>query len=453
MVVLSNIFVRLSTLPVPQAHTKGSGASTAMPVVSKLSASSAIPPEIWSNVFHIATFIPDEWDEVVSKDDMRIFAASYPQMETYHSILPLRRTIVEVCRLWYKIGTKLLYASFHYTRPKSEEPSRRLAAFAHVLVARPHLGRLVKRLSVWWSPTVTDNELIIRHCPNTIIFSSYQADSSTLCSPWVRSLPESLRCLEANVNTVETAEIMRILYAAPNLESLYLWQLAEAGSTSQYPHLGFPALRQLCLYFSDPKVIKSWLPILSSIDAPKLIAFTTNLGSLGSAVSSFPRDIWERIAYLGVSAKGYRYIRSTHLLSLQYLNLDLEEGQVLTKLQINFPFHQLESLTLCLIHIHLVDVREWRPYIRKLLEFPLDTKMMPSLRILELEWMDGGIEASVARRASHKDVLSKFLISLGSLAVQAEKRDVCFLEHRESMIFHTRTLIQDVVAACKKQVL
>lgn len=424
-----------------------------MPAVSKLSASPTITPEIWSKVFHIATFIPDEWDKVASKDDMRIFAASYPQIETYHSILPLRRSIVEVCRLWYKIGTRLLYASFHYTRPKSEEPSRRLAAFAHVLVARPHLGRFVKRLSVWWSPTVTDNELIIRHCPNTIIFSSYQVNPSTLSSPWVRSLPESLRYLEVYTNTMETMEIMKILYTLPNLESLDLWELGEAGDTSQYPRLGFPALRQLSLYFSDPKVIKSWLPILSGIGAPKLIAFTTNLGSLGSAVSSFPRDIWERITYLGVAAKGYRYIRSTHLLNLRYLNLDLEEGQVLTKLQKNFPFHQLESLTLSLIHIRFVDVTEWRPYIRELLAFPLDAKMMPSLRILELEWRDGGIEASVMRRASHKNVLSKFLISLDSLAVQAEKRGVCFLEHRESTIFHTRTLIQDVVAACKKQVL
>ncbi len=423
-----------------------------MPAVSKLVASSTITLEIWSKVFHMATFIPDEWDKVASKDDMTIFASSYPQMETYHSILPLRRSIVEVCRLWYKIGTKLLYASFHCTRPKSEEPSRRLAAFAHVLVARPHLGHLVKRLSVWWSPTVTDNELIIRHCPNAIIFSSYQVNSCTLSSPWVRSLPGSLRSLEANVKSVETAEIMRILYSLPDLESLHLLGLGEAGSTSQYPHLAFPALKELTLTFYDPKLIKSWLPILSGLDAPELIAFTTNLGSLGSAVSSFPRDIWERITHLRVFAKGYRYIRSTHLLNLRYLHLDLEEDQVFPKLQRSFPFHQLEILTLSLVHIRFIDVTEWRPYIRKLLAFPLDTKMMPSLRILELEWRDGCIEASVTRRASHKDVLSKFLISLGSLAVQAEKRGVCFLELRPG-IFNTPMLIQDVVAACKKQVL
>ena len=424
-----------------------------MPVVSKLSASSTITPEIWSKVFHIATFIPDEWNKVASKDNKRVFAESHPQFGTYHSILPLRRSITEVCRLWNKIGTKLLYASFHCARPKSEEPSHRLAAFAHVLVARPHLGRLVKRLSVWWSPTVTDNELIIRHCPNAIIFSSFLVHSSTLSSPWVRSLPACLQSLEADVNGVETVKIMRILFTLPNLESLHLWSIGDAGSTSQYPHLGFPALRELALDFEDPKVIKSWVPILSTLDAPKLTAFTSHIGRLGSAVSSFPRDIWERLTYFGAPAKGYRYIKSTHFLNLRNLSLDIEENQFLPKLQKHFPFHQLETLTLFLIHIQIVNVIEWRDYIRNLLAFPLDTQMMPALRNLELEWRGGGIEASVKRQVSHKDVLSKFLISLGSLAVQAEKRGVRFFEVRQREIFQTHTLIQDVVAACKELIL
>ena len=445
--------MQLTTLPVQQAHRKGAGAYTAMPAVSKLSASSAITPEIWSKVFHIATFLPNEWSTVASEDDERVFAGSYPQFETYDSILPLRRSITEVCRLWYKIGTKLLYASFRCARPKSEEPSHRLAAFAHVLVARPHLGRLVKRLSVWWSPTITDNELIIRHCPNAIIFSSFLLHSSTPSSPWVRSLPERLRCLKAHVNGVETVKIMRILFTLPNLESLSLWDIGEAGSTSEYPHLGFPALRELYLIFVDPKVIKSWVPILSSLDAPKLTSFTSQIGSLGSAVSSFPRDIWERLTYFGALMKGYRCIKSSHLLNLRHLALQVEENQVLPKLQKHFPFHQLETLTLYHVHIHVMDVTEWRHYIRELLAFPLDSQMMPALRILELEWRGGGIEASVKRQVSHKDVLSKFLISLGSLALQAEKRGIYFFEIRDCVTFRAHILIQDVVAACKKQVL
>ena len=438
-----------------KAHRKRASASTAMPAASKLNVSSTITPEIWSNIFHIATFIPGEWDKVDSRGKIRIYASSYPQLEAYHSVLPLRRSIVEVCRLWHKIGTNLLYASFHYKCPNPEEPSYRLAAFAHVLVACPHLGRLVKRLTVWWSPTITDNELIIRHCPNAIILSASRVNSRYPGSPWIRSLPESIRTLEAGVNGVETADLMRILYSLPNLESLRLWDFGDAGCSSQYPRLRFPALRQLTLEFDvwNPKPIKSWVPILSNLDAPRLTAFRTNMGRLGSAVSSFPRDIWERLTYLGACWKGYRYIKSTYLLNLQHLYLHVEENQTLPKLRQHFPFHQLEILTLSLVHMRLVDVTEWKTYFQQLLAFPLDTQMMPSLRVLELDWRIGGLEAFVKCQASRKDVLSRFLISLGSLAVQLEKRGVRCLEVQEGDVYHTPTLIQDVVAACKKQLL
>ena len=49
--------------------------------------------------------------------------------------------------------------------------------------------------------------------------------------------------------------------------------------------------------------------------------------------------------------------------------------------------------------------------------------------------------------------MSKFLISLGSLAVQVEDRGVCFLEVHEGTVYYTPTLIRGVVGACEKHLL
>ena len=200
-------------------------------------------------IFQIATFIPGEWDVVGSRVDMGIFCSSNFPLEAWYSLLPTRRSIVKVCHLWHKIGTKLLFASFHCTHRDSEESFHRLAAFAHQLLARPYLGRLVKRLSLRWSPTITNNELISRHCPNAIIFIPFLGTPCALSSQWMRSLPESLQGLEASFNGTEMVEVMRILFTLPNLESVHMWNLEGEESPSQYPRLRFPALRLLTLYF------------------------------------------------------------------------------------------------------------------------------------------------------------------------------------------------------------
>ena len=79
--------------------------------------------------------------------------------------------------------------------------------------------------------------------------------------------------------------------------------------------------------------------------------------------------------------------------------------------------------------------------------------MIPSLRVLELDWRNEGFEASVKRHASHRDVVNKFLTSLGSIAVRFEKRGVRLLEVQGNAVQHTPALIQEIVAACKKYVL
>ena len=122
---------------------------------------------------------------------------------------------------------------------------------------------------------------------------------------------------ECHVGRVEPAIIMRILFILPNIEALYMWYFEGAGCLRSIPTCG-SRLRQLTLYFERPRVAQSWVPILSSLDASKLIALRTDVGKLSSAVSSFPRDIWERLTYLGTQREQYRYIQSTYLLNLRH---------------------------------------------------------------------------------------------------------------------------------------
>ena len=425
------------------------GTSTAIPTTSRVYASSAIAPEIWLNIFQIATFIPGEWDMVGSRIDMGHFQAPYYFARPYQTVLPLRRSIVEVSRLWHKIGTKLLYASFECD---IEDPNYRLAAFAHVLLARPYLGRLVKRLGLIWSPTITNCELIIRHCPNAIIVDLSSNLPRYLSLKWVRSLPESLRGLKASVRGIEMAEVMRILFLLPNLESLGLWDFEKEQNPSQYPRLHLPALRLLTLLFETRTIVKIWLPLLISLDAPKLTVLRTNIGGLSSAVSAFPQDLWERLTYLGVCWGGHRYFKSAYFLNLRHLSLLVEENQTVLKMKNNFPFHQLEKLTLSPQVTTLPDVTDWKPFLWRVLSFPLDTKVTPSLRVLELIWLYGGLEAAVKRHALHAGVMSKFLASLGSYVLKFEKRGVQFLEVRPGEPYHAPEAIREVVSTCKEHI-
>jgi hypothetical protein len=256
---------------------------------------------------------------------------------------------------------------------------------------------------------------------------------------------------------MEMDEVMRILFMLPNLESLYMWDFEKEQSASQYPRLHLPALKLLGLYFRDRTIMKAWIPLLISLDAPNLTVLGTNMGCLSSAVSSFPRDIWGRLTYLRVSWKSFRYIKSDYLSNLHHLSFSIGENDTLPKFQENFPFKQLETLTLSLVLADLPDVTDWKPFIIRVLAFPLDTKKMPSLRALELIWKNGGFEASVKLQASHAAVMNTFLTSLSSLAIQFEKRGVQFLELRGGDVYGTPygtpVLIQEAISACKEHIL
>jgi hypothetical protein len=114
----------------------------------------------------------------------------------------------------------------------------------------------------------------------------------------------------------------------------------------------------------------------------------------------------------------------------------------------------LETLALSFWGTRTADVKYWIPFIQDLLAFPLDTQMMPSLRVLELECGATSLEAVVKdNQASHKDDMVKLLVSLGSLAGQFEERGVCSSEIRRNEIYHPTVLMQQVIAACQKLVL
>ena len=77
-----------------------------------------LPPEIWLEIFRIATFIPREVDLPATTIEPGLFC-SYDklQLHAFEKILPLRRTLVLVSRLFYQIGAEVLYTTFH-TNPE-----------------------------------------------------------------------------------------------------------------------------------------------------------------------------------------------------------------------------------------------------------------------------------------------------------------------------------------------
>jgi len=85
-----------------------------MSIHNPSSTSPSVPPEIWLQIFRTATFIPREWDGSATPSYPNEFTSSDGlHTRAYRAVLPLRRAIVQVSRLWWHIGSVVLYASFH----------------------------------------------------------------------------------------------------------------------------------------------------------------------------------------------------------------------------------------------------------------------------------------------------------------------------------------------------
>src|SRR5258708_32869591 len=122
-----------------------------MSLYSPSSSSTSVPPEIWLQIFRTATYIPGEWDVSATTPCPGLFASwDTLQKKAYRVVLALRRTIVQVSRLWWQIGCEVLYASFYDTPHHHHTPMRALDHFERSLSSRPALGRFVKRLGLTW---------------------------------------------------------------------------------------------------------------------------------------------------------------------------------------------------------------------------------------------------------------------------------------------------------------
>src|SRR5258708_38933106 len=131
--------------------------------------STTVPPEIWLQIFRAATDIPGEWDVSATVPCSGLFASCDTlQMQAYEEVLPLRRTIVQVSRLWWQIGCEVLYASFYDAVVPHHTPTSAFDHFERSLSSRPALGRLVKRLALTWPRKGYSSKLnhVLQLCPN-----------------------------------------------------------------------------------------------------------------------------------------------------------------------------------------------------------------------------------------------------------------------------------------------
>src|SRR5258708_6342819 len=98
-----------------------------MSTSSLSNASSSVPPQIWLQIFRTATYIPGEWDVSATTPRSGLFASwDTLQRQAHGVVLPLRRTIVQVSRLWWEIGCEVLYASFYDTLLHYHTPMKAL---------------------------------------------------------------------------------------------------------------------------------------------------------------------------------------------------------------------------------------------------------------------------------------------------------------------------------------
>ena len=197
-----------------------------MSIYSPPSFSPSVPLEIWLQIFKTATFIPGEWNISATTSHPGLFISwDELQLGAYKAVLPLRRAIVQVSRLWWQIGSEVLYASFHETAPYYYLQTQTLDHFERSLLSRPALGCLIKRLALKWprkrSPSKIDH--ILQLYPNTRILSFYHVADPDLCSPWEpRILVNHVRVFDAAVWNLSQKCIVHVLSSLPNVEVLHL---------------------------------------------------------------------------------------------------------------------------------------------------------------------------------------------------------------------------------------
>jgi hypothetical protein len=402
-----------------------------------------LPPEIWLKIFRIATFIPLETDLSATTVEPGPFCSyNKYQARSFKVVLPLRRTIVLVSRRFYQIGAEILYTTFHVNTERIKIADRRLSLFSSLLVLRPELGRFVRRLSLQWS--VKDEEKnyqIISRCPNVVIFSSSIArnDIGIRHLPWWgRGLPKTIRSFDADVHGVPMKDVVSLLAILSHLEILHLWAL-EGDSISHAP-ICLSSLRILSVY---PSNIDACLPVLSTMQLPRVTALATN------ARRSFPLHVWQQLEYFKPGPWSYDGLYSDYFHNLRHLHLLGGPDRIQGGLRY-FPFHQLECLTLHAAYLPYPDANQWQETLEPLVVLPLDANVMPMLKLFQLEWTYVGIYAYYRDYIDSAKSRDQFIQYFEALVSKFEERGVLFVEAQEPGIRSRFELVHDILAVCKR---
>ena len=418
-----------------------------MSTYSLSSSSPSVPPEIWLQIFHTSTFIPGEWNISATASHPGIFSsADELQNQALKAVLPLRRAIVQVSRLWWQIGSEVLYASFRDRISSSSPQTYSIDHFKRSLLSRPALGCLIKRLVLRWprkgSPSEIDH--ILQLCPNTRILSFYSADPARHVLWEPRILFNHIRIFDADVLYLSQKCIVHMLSSLPNLEILHLSGLKPGREESRHHGiLRLPFVHYLSLTFYNEKSIEYWTPLLSTADIPRLTSLSMNLGG---ASLPFSIRVWQRITFFNTLPGAYSALKPEIFHSLTHLQLELEE-QPFTHQQGHFPFHQLSHLTILYRFIKYDRVRQWKQTAEVILA--LNWSEMPLLKVVELQWGHYGIHTSLLWACGQKSYFGAFLDYLESLAHDFEQIGVQFQEVRTRDIYFVPTPMKDVIKSIR----
>jgi len=415
-----------------------------MSIYSPYNPSTSVPPEIWLKIFRTATYIPGEWDASATTPRWGLFTSwDSLQERTYLLVLPLRRTIVQVSRLWWEIGSEVLYASFYGVSRFNHIPTGTLDHFERSLSSRPALGRFVKRLALNRPRKGYSNKIdhVIQLCPNTLILSFYYI-SPAYQGFWQPTILNShVRILDASVHGLRQKEIVQVISSLLGLEILHLAGLERGPEESRHHGtLRLPLVRLLSLSFEGQKGMEYWTPLLSTADLPRLTSLASNLGT---ASLPFAIDTLHRITFFKCLFGRYDALKPEIFRSLTRLHVGIEE-QPLRDQQSHFPFHQLHHLTIFCWETAYKPVSQWKQVVDGFLALPLSRSEMPLLRVLELEWEEHGIQNGSIRISEHGPYLS-FLDYLESSALEFERLGVQFQEGYRGNIYLIPTPMKDVI--------
>ena len=390
-------------------------------------------------IFRTATFIPREWNVSNPSHPDQFDSAEYLQFFAYKAVLPLRRAIVQVSRLWWQIGSEVLYTSF-------DARIQALDHFERALLSRPVLGCYIKRLGLRWPRTGSSSQIdhILQLCPNTRFLSFYYVDA-VLHGPWEpQILVNHVRIFDAVVHNLSQKCIVHVLSSLPNLEILHLSGLKPGREESRHHGiLRLPFVHFLSLSFYDDHGIKYWTPLLSTADIPQLTSLSMNLGG---ASLPFSINVWQRITFFNTLLGAYSALKPEIFHSLTHLQLELEEQPFIHQ-QGHFPFHQLSHLTILYRFIKYDRVRQWKQTAEVILA--LNWSEMPLLKVVELQWGHYGIYKSLLWARGQKSYFGAFLDYLESLAHDFEQIGVQLEEVYTWDIYTVPTPMKDVIKSVR----